>query len=1110
MLKDLLVEWMVEHPLSLFQSETLLVQSNGIGQWLKFALAEDRAKGGAGIAANIDLSLPSMFIWRAYRAVLGEEAVPKTSPYDKSRLTWRLFRLLAELPKESVFTPLEEFLEGDHAGQKRWQLAERLSDLYDQYQIYRGDWLESWGQGEDRVCDSQGLPLNLAESDCWQAALWRLIGDDLGEQKMLARSDMHRQFLAACKRGAVDKSKLPARLIVFGVSALPQQILEALHALSDHIQILLCIHNPCRFYWADIIDGRELFNSERRRHANKGGIPENLTPELSHQFAPPLLAAWGKQGRDFIRLLDRFDESHQFKSQFGLNRIDLFDDSYGEETLLNQIQRSIRDLEPLTDSKIALDPSDESLRFTQAYSAQREVEILQNELLDQLAKDSTLSPRDILVMVPDVDSYRAEIESAFGWMDKSDPRFIPFSISDQSVKAHNALLNGIEQVLSINESRVGVTHLLQLIELPAVQLRFGFDVSEVATLAQWIRDAGVRWGLDSAHRSLQGMPEGLEQNSWLFGLKRMLLGYAVGESDSWGDIAPLSSVQGVSANAVGGLSKLVRILSSWSERAAKPLQVDAWLTAIEGLLTALFDPQSVEDELLLDQIQRSLAELVQQAKEAAVVEAVPLKVVSELLLANIDPPNLNRRFMAGGITFATLMPMRAIPFRRIYLLGMQDGAYPRAQVRNDFDLMARPDLFRPGDRSRRDDDRYLFLEAMLSARDHLGISWVGRSAVDNSERPASVLVAQLRDYIDAQWQHPEGDLLKQLTTTHPLQPFSRRYFESDSTLFSYAKEWRASYDLLPPDKVVESPYQQESQLSLDALSDFFKAPARDYFKTRIGATLLRPRDIPDEFEPFEHNALDKHRHLDHLLEKAADIEPEFLEQEIDRFIEQLSLSGQFSWGGFAERQKRLLKSNVIATLRHRDWVLAEQAWQRLDSEQLVLTLSNSSLSAEVTNLYQAQENYLALFLTPSAVITKGGPRADRMLTLWPKHLFISAVKGSVSSRLAGPDGVIELSPVSQSAAIKHLSEMMQWRLANLNGPLALAARTAIKLLESDLAGAKTEYEGEREGNELERISELEALWPTFADLLVNGFESHAQALYAPMLESVNLWREGQR
>ncbi|MCO6063209.1 exodeoxyribonuclease V subunit gamma, partial [Pseudomonas sp. MOB-449] len=69
---------------------------------------------------------------------------------------------------------------------------------------------------------------------------------------------------------------------------------------------------------------------------------------------------------------------------------------------------------------------------------------------------------------------------------------------------------------------------------------------------------------------------------------------------------------------------------------------------------------------------------------------------------------------------------------------------------------------------------------------------VGRSIRDNSERPPSVLVGQLRDHLGNAWTLAgEGDLLHALTTEHPLQPFSRRYFGDDPALFSYAREWAA-------------------------------------------------------------------------------------------------------------------------------------------------------------------------------------------------------------------------------------------------------------------------------------------------------------------------------
>ena len=58
-------------------------------------------------------------------------------------LTWRLMRLLDEAQDEAVCAPLHQYLR-DQGAQRRLQLAQRLADLYDQYQIYRDDWLDAW------------------------------------------------------------------------------------------------------------------------------------------------------------------------------------------------------------------------------------------------------------------------------------------------------------------------------------------------------------------------------------------------------------------------------------------------------------------------------------------------------------------------------------------------------------------------------------------------------------------------------------------------------------------------------------------------------------------------------------------------------------------------------------------------------------------------------------------------------------------------------------------------------------------------------------------------------------------------------------------------------
>ncbi|MDH0704885.1 exodeoxyribonuclease V subunit gamma, partial [Pseudomonas toyotomiensis] len=152
-LRALAVQWMRRYPLRPLENEVLLVQSNGIAQWLKLALAE---RDGCGIAAALDVDLPARFLWQAYRNVLGKDAIPQESPLDKAPLTWRLMRLLPGLLAEEAFAPLRRFLADDQDLRKRHQLAERLADLFDQYQVYRADWLADWAAGQDRLRTSRG------------------------------------------------------------------------------------------------------------------------------------------------------------------------------------------------------------------------------------------------------------------------------------------------------------------------------------------------------------------------------------------------------------------------------------------------------------------------------------------------------------------------------------------------------------------------------------------------------------------------------------------------------------------------------------------------------------------------------------------------------------------------------------------------------------------------------------------------------------------------------------------------------------------------------------------------------------------------------------------
>ena len=472
-LREVAICWLERNPLAPLENEVILVQSNGIAQWLKLSLAANRAVvgGGCGIAAALDVMLPARLQWKAYRALLGE--LPQESPFDKPCLTWRLMRLLEHLPADdAVLAPVCRFLDNDNALRKRYQLSAKLADLFDQYQVYRADWLQDWAAGRDQLRKSDGSLEPVPQDQRWQPALWRMILADLPEvARNTSRASVHQRFLAAVQNIS-EKNRphnMPRRIVVFGISSLPQQTLEVLAAMAKFTQVLLCVHNPCQHYWGDIVEGRELFQTMYKRSKTPQKLL-GLNEDEMHLHGHPLLAAWGKQGRDYIRLLDVHDQRESYEKLFTDNRLklDLFVAPEGNQCL-QQLQTDILELRSLGERKnsfVSLHQDDHSIAFHVAHSAQREVEILHDQLLDAFSKDKTLRPRDIMVMVPDINAYAPHILAVFGQLERTDPRYIPFTLADQGQREQKPLLLALDSLLHIDQSRFTVSELQDWLDVP--------------------------------------------------------------------------------------------------------------------------------------------------------------------------------------------------------------------------------------------------------------------------------------------------------------------------------------------------------------------------------------------------------------------------------------------------------------------------------------------------------------------------------------------------------------------------------------------------------------------------------------------------------------------
>ncbi len=1158
-LRELAVQFIRNHPLPVLAPEVLLVQSNGMKHWLELALAKD-----LGICAATQVELPSAKLWQIYRAVLGPSHVPAHMPLDKSPLVWRIMRRLPDLLAKPSFAPLKNYLgqaDGDTSPMNRraYQLAAQLADVLDGYQNYRADWLEDWANHKDTLRTQAGTATPLPAAQSWQPELWRDLLADLAadaevnaelQHSYSSRAKVHEAFMA--KMASIPEGQRPAgvphRIMVFGVTSLPMQTVQALAALGRVCQVLMLVQNPCQHYWGHVVESRvPLAKLSKQRQAHKAGLPvpqddgslSEADQYTLHTDTHPLLAAWGKHGRDYLHLLDGFDDVDQYKGQF--NRVDVFVDPAAtaadegrEPTMLEHLQSSLLNLAPLPDHLTDVPADDTSVRFVQTHSAQREVEVLHDRLLAWLDADPTLKPSDIMVMVPDMANFAPHIHAVFGRFASHDARHLPYTVADTTPRTE-PLVQALDTLLQLPQLRVTRVEWQSLFEVAALRKRFGLEAHDVAQLDTWLADAGVRWGLDAPHRKPWGIAPDMadaNQNSWLFGVERLLLGYATGANEDlatpWANTLPQAGVGGLDARVVDGLLQWLRHTQIALTKLRQDHTPTEWVAVLQQLVALFFKPSDEADERLIERVMAPLETWQAECQLARLDSPLPLVVVREHWMAQLQQPAMQRRFFGGGVQFATLMPMRSIPFKCVCLLGMNDGDYPRSQTPRDFDLMSdaahagnTQSLWRAGDRSRREDDRYLFLEALLSAREKLYISWQGRRTTDHEVKPPSVLVAQLMDYLNAVWtqRNNQGEPTPAcVAPLQPLQAFSPKYFTQDSPFQTYADDWQrallsssatsaASNEATPSEAA-------PTELTLQHLQRLLRQPVDVFLADRLRLRLDKPEEAAEEEEPFSLDGLDKYKLNQHIAQA----------EDAQQAIAQLRLSGQLALAGFGEAQQRLFE-NDRQKLREQLDVLLLKWPHPLHVQSAHWQLGHTHLSAEWANGQtmwhtngkppDAGQQWLQVALRPGAV-TEGKkenqiPRIDTLSQLWLHHLAACASGTPTTSVQIGFDAAIELKPINADKAQAHLQDLCDAYSHAWAQPLPVAAKTACALVMGVHGGSKdaigkaqAEFEGghNKEG-EYKRSPALQRVFTNFEDIEAS-LTHWATRLYEPMFKAAKV------
>ncbi|MFS1483958.1 MULTISPECIES: exodeoxyribonuclease V subunit gamma [Vibrio] len=1078
-LKILLVHLIKSDPLANpFEKEQILVQSPGMSQWLKMELAKE-----FGVAANIDFPLPATFIWDMFTQVLPD--VPKRSAFNKEAMTWKLMSLLPAKLDHPDFLPLQRYLENDEDDSKLYQLAEKIADIFDGYLVYRPEWMAMWEAGEPvaELVDDEGQ-----QEHPWQPILWQALYEQTlsqGQSKY-HRGNLYHDFIEALANQQGQLQHLPKRLFVFGISSLPPRYMDALKALGEQIDVHLMFTNPCQHYWGDIRDRKYLARVEAQRRKQfalvdglpqlegevsplKGGIEANVEDELhtSQAVGNSLLASMGKLGRDNLFLLSQSDsEEHEFF-------IDVERDN-----LLHQLQADILQLEEHQDDHI-LDSSnhkqvvelgDRSLTVHACHSPMREVEVLHDQLLAMFDADPTLKPRDIIVMVSDINAYSPAIQAVFG--NAPGERYIPYSISDRTADQESPILTAFMQLVALPNTRCLASELLELLEIPAMMARFGIDEFQFEQAKQWVEEAGIRWGVDASTATEFDLPA-TEQNTWLFGIQRMLLGYAM--SDSAGlfetehsPIAAYNEVQGINAELAGKLAHFIDRIAHYRQRLTETQSIDMWRETLLQMIDDFFAVE-LEGEVVLKSIRDALSQLNEQLDDALYEQELSPSIIYQYLNNKLSGARISQRFLAGQVNFCTLMPMRSIPFKTVCLLGMNDGVYPRSMPPEGFDLMN--GRTRPGDRSRRDDDRYLFLEAMLSAQECLYISYVGRSIQDNTERVPSVLVSELIEYCQQNYCLSEDqalpsddsgvNLTQAISFEHTMTPFSPAAFTQGdaSHVLSYAKEWlpaanrsgerSGEFNRALDDYLLGATYPLE--LDLVELQRFWRLPVQYFFNRRLKVVFEPPLPVMEDDEPFVLNGLESFQLKDALLQVLLD-HPEGADEAVRLFVSEQKAQGRLPVGAFGDIEfetNRVQAEDLAKEIRF----VSGSPQQDLEVNIEFDVLGEGKPVRLMGWLTQNYQSGLVRFRS-------GKIRSQDYLAAWIDHLCCAVMGHGKTTHIIGYDrkeGVVHqtLQPIGDAQQAKSLlAELIRLFYQGMTAPLPYFPKTALAGVEAGFSRGK--------------------------------------------------------
>lgn len=820
---------------SVFRPVNIVTQTAGMNRWLSIHISEQN-----GVFSNFNFQTPSGLVSQLFRLA----KLPMSDAYQTEKTRWLVYEILASPEFIGKFPKVAQYYHQDKI--KQLQLATKVADLFDQYFVYRPDYIQAWNNGQQNELEQ----VSMQEHQEWQAYIWSAAknrlegkGSDMVHLKEALVQKFHEADFAELLREKITGISL------FGLSILTEYHLEIIHELSRCIQVDLYFLNPAPTeFWYDNKDQNLIAYIERKTGKSK--------EELYLHDGNTLLANLGKAGQNSFAVF--FNDSDFINS---------VDDSLTKEpkgsSLLSTIQQDL--FYNKTDEERGPIPieqlMDGSILINSCFTTHRELEAVHDYLLFQFEKNPDLQARDVLVMCSDIDTYAPYIEAVF---DSAPPALkIPYAIADQSFKESRNLIALIEQVFQLNNEQFSPEKVLQIAENPLVARQY--ELKEFHFLQELVDQCNIRVGISGSEADHS------HYISWKFGLEKIVLSYAMADQAAFDNGSytnyAISNIEGEFAREAMRFYAFASDLIRLKLDTQGPRTLKGWKDYVDQVLDCLC-AMDLADSEEFNTVQSHLAKL--DDVQAFFGNSVPFEVFKNAFLSSLFSNQRSGNFITGRVTFSSMIPLRSIPFKIVGMLGLDRDKYPRKEDKLGFNLMDAEK--RRSDRNIRDNDKYLFLESILSAKDAIYFSYLGQNPKDGTRLLPSIVLDELINYISRKTGQSFADTSNILVEQQALHGFSSNTIEPRIPQYSNSVGPYKGIKIL--DQAI---LHHTAHLELEQFLQFFQDPFKFHYNKVLAVYLEEQDELIKESEIFELDALQTHWLKQEILKESFDY-PSFVDR----------------------------------------------------------------------------------------------------------------------------------------------------------------------------------------------------------------------------------------